>query len=342
MYEDFQTPDAPPEAKTQTGFAESPIQHEIEFHGRKSQPHGTVGKLTAGDLDVAFKVYIPSKEQGVSGDLTELRALTFYVLGVYSKFAGVDFNTAKPKESDRFTSTLYRGPKDLMYFRQGFVKEIRENRDYANRWKVGNYAEVRAFTKAQDYGEKVGYKKMLLVWCEQLKCICEMVCSRRVEYGMAAAIAIATKTAHNAGRIGGLNDLSTQFWGFHFAGDFHTVADVKGGECIPFSGKSEWGFAPVFKCGVIKDTAEKFQILAEAQMEVDNYVDSQIKWAEAIAGVVNENNEPQNGTAQPTPHPHPGSGGQQRPDFVPFPDAPPPVEMAGAFENVAYPDDWNN
>jgi len=29
-------------------------------------------------------------------------------------------------------------------------------------------------------------------------------------------------------------------------------------------------------------------------------------------------------------------------NYEPFPDAPPPTEMAGAFENVEYPDDWNN
>lgn len=300
----FDQPTAPPEAKSSAAFAENPIAFSLDYRGGKSQPEKTSGKLSPQDLDVKFSYYKRSQHEGEKGEVVEMQNFTFFVLGVYSRFAGVNFNIDKPSESVHYTSTPYRTVKDMCFFRKEYVKKIRENEAYKNEWTVGNYHQLRAFADKQDYREKVGYKKILLVYCLEVDCVVEILVNRRVEYGIAAAIAASTNSAHNPNRIGGLNDLSTQFWGFQFTGNFHTVLDVKGKECKPFEGKGEWGFAPAFNCFIVSATsqnkaAEVYLKCADLQMNVDAYVDSQIQWAEQIAGGKNNEDEPGE-SARPT------------------------------------------
>lgn len=299
----FDKPTAPPEAKSSAAFAESPIAFSIDYRGGKSQPEKTSGKLSPEDLEVKFSYYKRSEHEGEKGTTVEMPAFNFFVLGIYSRFAGVNFNTDKPSESEHYTSTPYRTVKDMCFFRKEYVKKIRENEAYRNEWSVGNYHQLRAFADKQTYREKVGYKKIMLAYCIETDCVVEIAVNRRVEYGLAASIAAATNSAHNPNRIGGLNDLSTQFWGFSFAGKFHTVLDVKGKECKPFEGKGEWGFAPAFDCFVVSSTStgrggEVFTKCSDLQMEVDGYVDSQIQWAEQIAGGMNNEDVPGENMAQ--------------------------------------------
>jgi hypothetical protein len=300
----FDQPQTPPEAVNSQGFAQSPIDFVLDFNGRKSQPQGTKGKVSASDLNVCFSYYKRSEQEGEKGQVVTVPAFSFFVFGIYSRFAGTNFNQDKPSESEHYTSTIYRGKNDVAFFRKEYVSKIRENEAYKNHWSVGTYDQLRAFADKQTYREKVGYKKTALCYCIESDSIIEIGINRRMEYGMANAIAVATRTEHNAKRIGGLNLLTTEFWGFSFKGDFHEVTDVKGGECIPISTKGEWGFAPSFVCGVVKQTStgvvnvngkqipltEIFARCSELQMECDAYVDSQIEWAKQI---LNGGDEPQ-------------------------------------------------
>ena len=293
----FDQPTAPPEAKQSGAFAENPIAFSLDFRSGKSQPPTTNGKLTPQDLGVKFSYYRRSPHEGEKGETVEVNSFTIFVLGVYSRFAGVNFNTAKPSESEHYTSTPYRTVKDMCFFRKEYVRKIRENEAYKNEWSVGSYHQLRSFADGQAYREKVGYKKILFAYCLETDNVIEIAVSRRVEYGLAAAIAAATNTAHNPNRIGGLNDLSTEFWGFQFSGKYHDVLDIKGKECKPFDGKGEWGFSPYFACFVVSSHsqnkgAEVYLRCTELQMNVDAYVDSQIQWAEQIAGGKNNEDVP--------------------------------------------------
>ena len=354
----FDSPQAPPEAVNSGTFTENPISFVLDFNGRKSQPQGTKGKISAQDLNVCFSYYKRSEHEGEKGQVVVVPSFSFFVLGIYSRFAGVNFNQDKPSESDHYTSTLYRSKHDFAFFRKEYVAKIRENEAYKNHWCVGNYNQLRAFADKQPYFQKVGYKKTALCYCVESDSIIEISINRRMEYGMANAIAAATRTEHNAKRIGGLNLLTTEFWGFTFKGEFHEVTDVKGDECRPISDKGEWGFAPKFACGVVKSTStgsvpvrgnqvpitEIFARCAELQMECDAYVDSQIEWARQIMGgeTTNEEKVEQSEQAareaafsQPTQR---QNNGFADPIAVEFPTHVPPVDYtAGAQPNDVPP-----
>jgi len=342
----FDQPQAPPEAVNSGSFTESPIKLVIDFNGRKSQPQGTKGKISAQDLNVCFSYYKRSEHEGEKGTVVVVPAFSFFVLGIYSRFAGTNFNQDRPSESDHYTSTLYRGKNDVAFFRKEYVSKIRENEAYKNHWSVGNYNQLREFADAQSYRKSVGYKKTALCYCVETDSVVEIGISRRVEYGMANAIATATRTEHNGKRIGGLNMLTTEFWGFTFSGQFQAVTDVKGDECRPISDKGEWGFAPVLTCGVVKPTStgnvtarglsitisEIFARCAELQMECDAYVDSQIQWAGSLlngGAPVDEAKEQieqqQREAAFSQPAQQRNASGFQPIVDVPFPNQAPPV-----------------
>lgn len=299
----FETPDQAPEAKSGT-IAENPIAREIYFKPGKSQVAAIKGKITASDLGVKFSHREGAFEEGVPGTYSDLRAFTLYVLGVYSRFAGQEFNEANPKDSLKFTSTIYRAPSDQIYFRLKGVKDVRTRPDLSGFWAVGDYRTLRNFCDTQSYRNSVGYKRIAICYCVELQEVIEIVINRRIEYGMAEAISVSTSTPRDPRRISGLCDLSTCFWGFRFAGDFVEVDEIKGKPCEPFSGKKEWGFAPVFQCGVCKaggKSPELFAQLAELQATVDHYVDEQIAWAKSV-GAGNE--EPEHGPSKPEVQAH--------------------------------------
>lgn len=284
-YADFEQPDAAPEAVNSGSFIDNPISREIFYKSGKAQVSGTKGKISPEDLGVKFTYREGDYEEGVKASYASLPAFTLYVLGIYSRFAGQEYNEAKPSESVNYTSTLYRDPKDILFFRMKGVKDIRSDVRYNGYWKAGNYHDVRSFADMQAYKTQVGYKKVAICWCMELKCVVEIQVNRKVEYGMAESIAKSTNTPRDPRRIGGLNDLSTVFWGFRFTGDFIEVDEIKGKPCENFTGKKEWVFAPVFQCGVKKSNGnepELFAMLAEKQAEVDAYVDSQVAWAKSI------------------------------------------------------------
>ena len=338
----FNQPQAAPEAVNSGSFVQSPIDIEIDFNGRKSQAQGIRGKVSAEDLNVCFSYYKRSDIEGEKGQVVKVDKFTFFILGIYSRFAGTVFNQDKPKESEHYTSTLYRSKKDLAFFRKEYVKKIRENEAYANHWCVGNYDQLRAFADRQTYRQSVGFKKTALCYCIESDSIVEIGISRRVEYGMAKAIADATNTPHNANRINGLNLLTTEFWGFSFNGKYQEVTDVKGKECVPVSDKGEWGFAPIFTCVTVRasstnpDSLKVYARCAELQMECDAYVDSQIQWAEQLASG-NDSDSDDYESAQNTA-PHPQAPRQSAPAFDPtFPDKEPVFEDAQAtFDSLPF------
>jgi len=282
---DFETPDSAPEAVNNSGFIDNPISREIFYKSGKAQVSGTKGKISPEDLGIKFTYREGAYEEGVKASYASLPAFTIYILGIYSRFAGQEYNEAKPGESVNYTSTIYRDPKDPLFFRMKGVKDIRSDARYNGYWRAGNYHDVRAFSDTQAYKTSVGYKKIAVCWCMELQCVVEIQVNRKVEFGMAEAISTSTNTPRDPRRIGGLNDLATVFWGFRFTGDFIEVDEIKGKPCENFSGKKEWVFAPVFKCGVKKaagNEPELFAMLAEKQAEVDAYVDSQVAWARSI------------------------------------------------------------
>ena len=357
----FDQPQAPPEAVNSSSFTESPIKLVIDFNGRKSQPQGTKGKISAEDLNVCFSYYKRSGQEGEKGTVVVVPAFSFFVLGVYSRFAGTNFNQDKPSESDHYTSTLYRSKNDVAFFRKEYVSKIRENEAYKNEWSVGNYNQLREFADGQSYRKSVGYKKTALCYCLETDSIVEIGISRRVEYGMANAIAVATKTEHNGKRIGGLNLLSTEFWGFTFNGQFQAVTDVKGDECRPISDKGEWGFAPVLVCGVVKpgstgsvtvrgtsvQISDIFARCSELQMECDAYVDSQIQWAASILNggapvdeAKDEQAQAERVAAFSQPTQQRNSGAFADPIKVDFPTQDTTDYTVGAYANDDFPDTW--
>jgi hypothetical protein len=287
---DFEQPDAAPEAVNTGSFIDNPISREIFYKSGKAQVPGTKGKISPEDLGIKFSYREGEYEEGVKASYASLPAFTVYVLGVYSRFAGQEYNEAKPGESVNYTSTLYRDPKDPLFFRMKGVKDIRSDARYNGYWKAGNYHDVRAFADAQAYKTQVGYKKVMVCYCLELQCVVEIQVNRKIEFGMAEAIAKSTNTPRDPRRIGGLCDLSTVFWGFRFTGDFIEVDEIKGKPCENFTGKREWVFAPVFQCGVKKangNDPELFTLMAEKQAEVDAYVDNQVDWAKSIVAGYN-------------------------------------------------------
>lgn len=281
---DFEQPDFAPEA-VNTAFTENPISREIFYKSGKAQVSGTKGKISPEDLGIKFSYRESDYEEGVKASYASLPAFTVYVLGVYSRFAGQDYNEDKPSESVNYTSTLYRDPKDVLFFRMKGVKDIRSDSRWNGYWRAGNYHDVRAFADLQSYKKQVGYKKVMVCYCLELQCVVEIQVNRKIEFGMAEAIAKSTNTPRDPRRIGGLTDLSTVFWGFRFTGDFIEVDEIKGKPCENFSGKKEWVFAPVFQCGVKKANGNEpklFELMAAKQAEVNAYVDSQVEWAKSI------------------------------------------------------------
>lgn len=282
---DFEVPDAAPEAVTTGSFLENPISREIFYKSGKAQVSGTKGKISPEDLGIKFTYRVNDYEEGVKADYDTLPTFTIYVLGIYSRFAGQEYNEAKPSESVNYTSTIYRAPADTLFFRMKGVKDIRSDARYNGFWKAGTYHDVRAFADKQRYSNQVGYKKIAVCWCMELQCVVELQVNRKIEFGMADAIAKSTNTPRDPRRIGGLTDLSTVFWGFRFSGDFIEVDEIKGKPCENFSGKKEWVFAPVFQCGVKKaegNEPELFALMAGKQAEIDAYVDNQVSWAKSI------------------------------------------------------------
>ena len=85
----------------------------------------------------------------------------------------------------------------------------------------------------QDYRDKVGYKKVAVCWCEELKDVIELQVNRKIEFGLAQAIANTPGAANPSGAPG--SQLTTGFNG-------PPPADMSGGGFNPWNPTNgDWG-----------------------------------------------------------------------------------------------------
>jgi len=203
-----------------------------------------------------------------------------------------------------------------------------------------------------DLPDGVGYMKFAVCYLHETNECVLMELTASFENSIKEAI--AAQTGQNPAKINVFNlfELSSKFWAIRFAGSF--TKRTRDG--IAWNGKGDMFFYPSLVAGVV--LTEKFPMLAEISAQVTAYVDAGQKF---VSGAQNQANQPsatnvqatpsrppQTGFADPVAAPQIGSSNGQlgiptpTRNYEPFPAAPPPEEIAGAFENVAYPDDWNN
>lgn len=259
MENDFEQPDhAPTSAR-----AESPVKMRLEYKPGKTPEQYAKHANAKEDEKVGFRYYDNDLKRSVKMD-----KITFFVIGMYSQIAGAVKIT--DKEYRNYQTNLCPDTRtDIFVLREAYVKD-------APVLCKGDYHTVKAFVNDNPRQfQGVGYRQVMVAYVKELDKICSIEVPRRLEYAMRQAI--AKRTGEKIGKVSllGLTDISSEIWGFNFAGEYLAVNEKDEAH----TGKGDLFFAPVLGCGIIKPTSkgyeQLFPYISSVQDQMRDYINAQ-------------------------------------------------------------------
>ena len=276
--QDFETPT--PQDTYQHDFSKNPLngKQPITYNAGTLDATGSKmwfgGKIHRDDLLCGFKYYKPeTKEKNT------LPSFTAYLLGVYYG----SFSNGKERGEINYQSNLVADTRtDIL---QSFYF-LRTGDDTYRRevLATGNYKNDIAPALERE-GRKGSYTRVLVCYIVELDEVREIRLNATSEAGFLKAVAAARDIPEHKATFFGLNDLSSEIWGFRFTGEFEPVVfSAKEAKNVPPTVPAKEGaqkiyFQPIIKAGVIKMHNEKwkdtFDRVAAMQLEFADYIESE-------------------------------------------------------------------
>lgn len=298
MSNPFDAPTAPP---TSSSF-ETPWDFRLEYKSGKVQE--AFGKVaTPEQISAGFSYYDKEAAQKFS--------LANFTCIVVAPLAGVQGVTKDGERYMNYYSNLVKDTRtDFFQVRiQGIDKVQHE----------GIYADFKA-----QLPQGVGFTQVFHVYVVELKKYFAMALTVGLQNHLKAVIGKATNTKPEKVSLFGLCDLSSQYWGFRFTGNFHKC-DKEGSE---WNGKGDMYFMPEATCFTINrkpETADWFELLDGASDKVNEYLVKSQDWIMKPRTPDSEAKQPQAPTHTPNtrfeaPPAMPGS----------FPNVEPPIQEESA------------
>lgn len=211
------------------------------------------GKAVPEDVKAGFSYYDSDIKTNVS--LESFRAV---VVASLCGIAGVT------KDGDRYLnyySNLVNDTRsDLLEVRcQGIDRALH----------TGLYSDIK-----HDVPQGVGYTQVLICFIPEYDQFMSVNLTVGLQHHLKKAIATATNTPVKKINLFGLCDLTSQYWGFRFTGEFSKV-DKDG---AAWSGQGEMYFMPECDAFVVNETPEtkwQFDILNQGHTDCTNYVQNE-------------------------------------------------------------------
>lgn len=245
----------PSEQITSRTGVQSPIKYWVDYRPGKIPQQFAKKFDPLTDEKIGFSYWDKEAAQKV-----KLQSWTGWFLGLFSQVGGavqqgstwVNYNTNLVAD----TRT------DVMSLRaQGGSELVR-----------GTYQEVKAWINNHPELAGIKYQKIMIVYVDELQCVCAFQLSQKFEAGLRAAVAAASNTVPSKINLFNLGALTSETWGFNFNSEFKPV-DREG---EPYEGKGELSFMPALSAGVIKINgkhAEKFNMLSDLTSLTTLYVE---------------------------------------------------------------------
>jgi len=258
MQNEFEQPgNAPVSTRT-----ESPVKMKLEYKPGKTPAQYAKHANPKQDEKIGFLYYDKDLKRNVKMD-----KVTLFTVGVYSQIAGAVKITEKEYRNYQ-TNLVEDTRQDIMVLREAFV----QNSEILCK---GVYRTVKNFVDENPKQfQGVGYRMVMVAYCRELDKIVHLECSQRLQYALKKSIANATKERVDKVSLLGLTSISSEIWGFVFAGDYSLVNEKD----EPYTDRGDLYCAPILSCGVIKATTKNFE-------EIFSYVSSvQDQMGEYISG----------------------------------------------------------
>lgn len=245
----------PSETITSKNGVQSPIKFWVDYRPGKIPQQFAKQFNPLSDEKIGFSYWDKEAAQKM-----KLENWTGWFLGLFSQVGGtvqqgstwVNYNTNLVAD----TRT------DIMSLRaQGGTELVR-----------GTYQEVKAWLNNNPELTGVKYQKIMVLYIDELQCVCAFHLSQKFEAGLRAAVAVASNTIPSKINLFNLGVLTSETWGFKFSNEFKPV-DREGED---YAGKGELSFSPVLTAGVIKINgahADKFNMLSDLTSLTTLYVE---------------------------------------------------------------------
>lgn len=303
--QDFDAPTA--QDTYQHDFSKNPIggKQPITYNAGTLDATGAAmwfkGKVEKDDLLCSFKWYDPEAKEKKT-----LSSFTAYLLGVYYG----SFSNGKERGEINYQSNLVADTRTDILQSFFFIKEPGGEKYQKMTLATGNYKNDIAPALLSE-GRKNSYTRVLVCYIPELEEVRAIHLNATSEAGFLKAIAAARDIPEHKATFFGLNDLSSEIWGFRFNGEFEPVVfSPKEAKNVPPTVPAKEGaqkiyFQPVIKAGVIKMHNEKwkntFDRVAAMQEEFANYIESEQQYYRDL--LKKKTNSTTNGHAQAAPQP---------------------------------------
>lgn len=269
----FDTPS--PQQRSGHDFNADPLKgtREITYRAGKLEEVSSrmffEGRLTPADLVQGFEYWDKEKQERV-----KLTAFTAYVLGVYYG----SFSNGQGKGDIRYFSNLVQNTKTDILQLSYFMHDKRET------LAIGNY-KADIVPALEKEGRKGGFTRVIVAYIAELKEVRAIHLGATAEAGFVKAIAKARGIEEHKASLFGLADLTSEIWVFKYDGESEAVVfspeDAKNvAATVAATAKNKViYFQPLFLCGVIRESNEKFaetfRAVSQMQSEYSAYINSE-------------------------------------------------------------------
>lgn len=206
------------------------------------------GRLTPADMVQGFEYYDKEAQARV-----KIPAFTAYVLGVYYG----SFSNGQEKGDIRYFSNLVANTKTDVMQCSYFMNDQRHT------LAIGNY-KADIVPALEKEGRKGGFTRVIVAYIPELKEVRAIHLGATAEAGLVKAVAKARGIEEHKASLFGISDLTSEIWVFKYDGESEPVVfSPKDARNMPATlpaskANKKIYFQPVFLCGVIRESNEKF------------------------------------------------------------------------------------
>lgn len=206
------------------------------------------GRLTPDDMVQGFEYYDRESQARV-----KITSFTAYVLGVYCG----SFSNGEGKGDIRYFSNLVANTKTDILQCSYFMQDKRHT------LAIGNY-KTDIVPALERQGRKGGFTRVIVAYIPELKEVRSIHLGATAEAGFVKAIAKARGIEEHKASLFGISDLTSEIWVFKYDGESEPVVfSPKDARNMPATlpatkASKKIYFQPVFLCGVIRESNEKF------------------------------------------------------------------------------------